>query len=104
MDCMVLEGVLIPGAGALLSLGGVSAMLGMARFLLGEEGSCAVASAALFCDGAAKVGCDVFAVFDASEGVGSVEAGGVAAGIVAGVAEAGDTGGRGAVEAPPLSF
>ena len=45
MDCMGLEGVLTPGAGALLSLGGV----------------------------------------------GSVEAGDVAAGIMAGVAEAGDT-------------
>ena len=95
------------GAGALLSLGGVAARLGIARFLLGEGGSSAVASATLFGDGAVKVGCDVCTVFDcrfAGVGVGGEEAGGGEGGIRAGVAVAVITGGRGAVEAPPLSF
>ena len=107
MDCMGLEGVVGTGAGALLSLGGVDASIGMARFLLGEVGSCAVASAALLGDGAVKVACDVCVVSDcrfASAGIVGVEAGGREAGIGAGVGDAGDTGGRGAVEAPPLSF
>ena len=84
MDCMGLEGVVGTGAGALLSLGGVDASIGMARFLLGEVGSCAVASAALLGDGAVKVACDVCVVSDcrfASAGIVEIGAGVGDAGI-----------------------